>query len=149
MDWERIYNVKTHCKNCDCLCVAQNGPLNKSELKCRSLLPHWSLKELNLYFNIMNVKLCLLNQEMFNTCAEPKWPAVYARPTTGLGWPLASPGPVASQGLYLFVLSYLYTKKWNEIAFQFNSIAIKVSWTSVQYKIENNQPMYLRAVQPE
>ena len=23
-----------------------------------------SLKELNLYFNIMNVKLCLLNQEM-------------------------------------------------------------------------------------
>ena len=26
-----------------------------------------SLKELNLYFNIMNVKLCLLNQEM-STC---------------------------------------------------------------------------------
>ena len=24
-----------------------------------------SLKELNLYFNIMNVKLCLLNQEIF------------------------------------------------------------------------------------
>ena len=30
-------------------------------------MPHYvwpSLKELNLYFNIMNVKLCLLNQEM-------------------------------------------------------------------------------------
>ena len=29
-----------------------------------SSLFHPSLKELNLYFNIMNVKLCLLNQEM-------------------------------------------------------------------------------------
>ena len=28
------------------------------------IISHKSLKELNLYFNIMNVKLCLLNQEM-------------------------------------------------------------------------------------
>ena len=35
-------------------------------VKCaeEALRPKPSLKELNLYFNIMNVKLCLLNQEM-------------------------------------------------------------------------------------
>ena len=33
---------------------------------------HPSLKELNLYFNIMNVKLCLLNQEMPKTTINTK-----------------------------------------------------------------------------
>ena len=134
-----------------------NGP-NASQINYLITKP--SLKELNLYFNIMNVKLCLLNQEMSSVWAlflnvksntnqvdcsfrkfpikplqslkfllkraEAKFPtvnpvlnlaiahpdhsfwcflkykktglAVYTRPTTGLGQPVAGPGPVAKKG---------------------------------------------------
>ena len=44
-----------------------HGPLHRAIQRVSYMVQQRtepSLKELNLYFNIMNVKLCLLNQEM-------------------------------------------------------------------------------------